>query len=108
MSIREILEGPLEQGADESLVYTITTTNWVSAPTTPTVQAWSLKKDGADDDRDEDVTSTVIPGAASANGDVITLPSLKSLTAKIRYRIEVKFIVNGNIFECYFIIMAEK
>lgn len=108
MSIREIKEGLQYQGADESLVYTLTTTPWGSSPVSPTVVVWSLKPNGADNDRDADVTSTVMSGSPSVNGDVITLPPLASLTAGKKYRVEIKFTCSGNTFEAYAIVKAEK
>jgi len=94
--ILEVTEGLKYQSADESLGYQITTTNWVSSPTSPVVVAY----DEADNSV---VTSTVFPtNSPSVSGDVISLSLLKSLTNGHNYRIEVKFTVGSNIYECYF------
>ena len=94
--ILEVSEGVQLQSADEELSYTITTTNWASTPTSPTFIAWDLITGGT-------VTATVFPsGTASLNGDVISLPLLKSLTKGHTYRVEVKFTAGGSIWEPYF------
>lgn len=58
-------------------------------------------------DRRLDVTSTVMTGAASVEGNVITLPVIHSLTAGVIYRCEVKFTIDGNVLEAYVYIRAE-
>ncbi len=94
--ILEIAEGLLYQSADEQLAYNITTTNWVSDPTSPTVVAY-------DESGETVVTSTVFPtNSPSVSGDVITLSLLKALTKNHTYRIEVKFTVGSNVWECFF------
>ncbi len=98
---REIAEGPQHQGVDEIIVYTITTTKWVSSPTLSAVVV-KLVSDGSD------VTSVVMPsGSGSESGDVITLPALKLLTAAEDYKVEVKFTAGGNTYECYIPVHAE-
>ncbi len=98
---REIIEGVQYQGVDETIVYTITTTPWVSSPTFSAVVV-KLVLD------DSDVTSVVMPsGAGSESGDVITLPALKLLTAEEMYKVEVLFTGGGNTYECYFFVKAE-
>ena len=101
MTKRAVTEGTQKQGADEEIIYSLTTTNWGSSPTSPAVVA----KDVSDDYTD--VSSTVLSGSPSVSGDVITLPTVKSLTAGHIYRIEIKFTSGSNIFECYFLIDAE-
>lgn len=98
MSVREVVQSPLEQGADEVIAYQITTTPWGSDPSSPSVVVF----DQADD---SDVTSTVMPtGSPSAAADVITLPSLTSLTLGSTYRVEVKFAAEGHTWESFFIV----
>jgi len=99
---REAVEGMRYQGKDESIPYSITTTPWGSSPASISVTAWDVSAGAY-----TDVTATVIPGSASAVGDVITLPNLLSLTQGHKYRIEVKFTCSGKIFECYFYVWAE-
>lgn len=98
MSDLEVKEGLGEQSTDESISYSITTTNWGTSPTDVNVVAYDMTTRA-------DVTSTVFPvNSPSVNGDIITLSPLKNLTRNHRYRVEVEFTANGNIFECYFLI----
>lgn len=98
MSIREVKEGTQYQGVDEEITYTLDVTSWGSSPTSPSVVG---KQAGAD------VTSTIMPvGSPSVSSNVITLPKIKSLTADLTYRVEVKFTVGGNVVEAYFDIAA--
>ena len=95
-NILEVAEGMQYQSADEELVYTVTTTNWVSSPTGPSAKAYDETTGGTE------VTATVLSGSASAADDVITLPVLKSLTAGHRYRVEVAWTVSGSVYEAFF------
>jgi len=100
---REAVEGLQWQGVDETIVYSVTTTNWASSPTSPVV----VVKDTSADDAD--VTATVMPtGSASVSGDDITLPPLTALTASHRYRVEVQFASGSSVFEMYFYVQAEE
>ena len=101
---REIKEGQQPHGADESIVYTLTTTPWGSSPGTISAKVFSIASSGAR----TDVTATVMPsGSASAVGDVISLPAITGLTAGTLYRVEVKFTCSGNVFEAYAYIKGE-
>lgn len=100
---REIKEGNQYQGADETIVYTLTTTPWASSPTSPSAKIYSVSGDTY-----TDVTSTNMTGSASAVDDVITLPAIKSLTAGQKYRVEVKFTVSGNTFEAWADLFGER
>ena len=96
MDILEITQGIQYQSADEQLAYQITTTNWASSPTSPSVVAF-------DETTNEVVTSTVFPtNSPSVSGDVITLSLLESLIKGHTYRIEVEFTVGSNVWECFF------
>ena len=99
---REVKESPLRQGTDEQIAYTLTTTPWGSTPTSVAVAAYDITSGTR-----TLVTSTVLSGAASVSGDVITTPVVKSLTASSVYRLEILFTVSGNIEEAYLIINAE-
>lgn len=95
MSILEVKEGTRQQGAEESVTYDVTTTGWGSNPTNVSVKAY--------DSGNADVTSTVFPtNTPSISGDVITLSPLKSLTESIKYRVEVKFDIGDDTYECFF------
>lgn len=67
-----------------------------------TVTAWDVTNGY------QDVTATVLTGAASASGDVITTPLVGNLTAGHRYRIEVRFTAEGNTFEPWFEVQGER
>ena len=100
-SIRE-LTGVNEQGVDEQISYSVTSTPWGSSPSSISCKVYDIT-DGAY----TDVTSTVMPtNSPAAVGDVITLSPLKSLTAGKVYRVEVKFTAGGNVYECYKILVA--
>ena len=100
-SIREI-EGVSEQGKEEKITYTLTTTPWGSSPGTVVVTAWLVTE--ADPETFTDKTSELFPtNSPSALGDVITLSPCfgSAMTIDSLYRIEVKFTCSGNIFEPY-------
>lgn len=100
---REVFEGKQVQGEDEQIVYTIDVTNWGDSPSGPTM----VVKEETDDYTD--VTATVAPtGSASAALNVITLPTIKNLTAESIYRAEVKFTMSGNVLEVYIRIRGER
>jgi len=98
-NIREVIQGTMFQGADEALIYTITTTPWGSTPTSISAAAFDEYADLA-------VTATVFPtNTPTATGDVISLSPLKALTVNHSYRIEVKFTDSGaNIWEPKFLV----
>ena len=100
----ELVEGLQYLGSDERKAHSITTTEWVSSPEAiPTVIAY-------DESGYTDVTSTggatgsgVYPtNSPSVSGDVISLSLLRDLLPGHTYRIEVKFTVSSNIYECFF------
>lgn len=96
MSVRrEFQESPIRQGIDEEVAYSFPTTPWGSDPTNVSVVVKDRSQDYAD------VTLTVMPGSPSVSGDDITLPALKNLTEHHTYRVEVKFTIDGNVFEAW-------
>jgi len=99
-SIREIAEGEQEQGADEEVTYTLTVPTTWGTPAAPlTVKAYSVNEST---DALTDVTSTVMPtGSGSIASQVITLPEMKSLTAAVLYRVEVKFATGTDVKEAF-------
>jgi len=102
VSIREVVEGTQRQGADEGVAYQVTTTNWASTPTSPSVVVYRTSDE-------TDVTSTVMnPNSPSVATDTITLSPLDSLTAGERYRVELQFTATGySPAEVYFFVEAE-
>jgi hypothetical protein len=97
MSILAVAEGLMEQSADEELCYTISVANWTSStPSAATAVAY-------DETTGSTVTGTVFPdNEPTISTTTITLSPLKSLTKGHTYRIEVKFVVGSNTWECYF------
>jgi hypothetical protein len=96
MAKHEVVEGLQEQTSSEEVIYSITTTNFGSSPSSVTAAAYEVGPE-------TDVTTTVFPtNSPSVVGNVITLSPLKLLTKGKTYRIEVKFTSGSNIFECYF------
>jgi hypothetical protein len=99
MTIREIIEANQEQGVNEQVVYTLITTPWGSSPSSVSCTVYQKNETTG---TYTDVTSTTMPtGSASAQGDVITMPTLKLLTVDALYRMQVQFTCSGNVFEAY-------
>lgn len=99
---REVKEGTQFQGTEEKIAYTITTTPWASSPALVGSVAYDITDGGR-----TDVSLSVLSGAGSAVGDIITTPLVQNLIYGHKYRIEVKFTAGGLTFEPYFIIDAE-
>jgi len=100
---REIKEGLQYQGADETIVYTLTTTPWSSSPTNTSAKIYEV-----DGDTLTDKTSTLMTGSTSVVGDTITIPAIAGLTAGTLYRVEVKWTTSGNTFEAFAELQAER
>lgn len=93
MSVREFVESPWEQGADEARDYVLDTGPWGGSPATPVVKLY--------DDGYDDVSATKLTGAASVSGDNITTPVVAGLQAGRTYRLEIRFVVEGRTEEAY-------
>jgi hypothetical protein len=103
MIVNEVLEGEQHQATGEEVIYTITVpTSWSSSISGPSVLAYN-RVTGAD------VTSTVFPtNSPSVSSLVITLSEMKSLTAGLRYRVEVLFAgASGQVFKSLFYITCQ-
>lgn len=99
---REVQEGKQYQGVDESIAYTLDVSAVGSSPSAVAVVVKDMTNGAV-------VTTTVMPtGSASVSGNVITLPALKFLTAGVLYRVEVKYIIAGNILESYFYVQGQE
>ena len=97
MTVQEVVEGRQKQGIDEELCYKITTTPWGSSPTGVEVKAYVGENNMAD------VTDLVFPtNEPEVVGDVITLSPAKNLGIGIVYKIETKFTIGSNLWECLF------
>jgi len=104
MTDRQLLPLKILQGVDERISRSVTVTSWGSTPTAVTVVAWDVTVTPW-----TNVSSTILTGAASVAGDVITTPLIGGMTAGKTYRIEITFTVaSGNTFQPFFIIMAEE
>ena len=102
--LREVVESPQYQGVDEELVYALTTTNFGSSPSSPSVVVKDMTAGGDG----TDVTANVTSGSASVFGDIVTLPTILDLTAGSFYRVEIQFTSGSNLFECFFYIRARE
>ena len=95
-SVREVVEGEQEQGANEIIIWQITLAVTPDSLTSTTVTSIY---------GDEDVTATVMPsGSASAVDALVSLPALKLLTAGQKYRVALLYVSGSNTLEDYFIV----
>ncbi len=105
MSTRSLYQkGSVEQGADESISYAFTMTNWgtVAASPAPTCTLKNLTTNTT-------CTSTKLSGSASLNTttNTITTPKVVSLEAGMQYRLTVVFTINSNLLSGFLDITAE-
>ena len=110
---REIREGRQVQGEEEQVAYRLDTANWSADPDTPSTPSAVVVKifsvtEVAGVMTYIDTSAANLDGAASVATRYITLPVVKVLVAATLYRVEVKFTLEGNIFEAYAYIKAEK
>jgi len=103
MTNREIVESPLYQGIDEKISYTLDTTPWGSSPTFLETKIYNMSTGTK-----IDVSSTNLSGSTVANGNIISTPAIQDLITRISYRLEIKFIISGNTFEAFAIIIGEE
>lgn len=97
---REFVESPWEQGEDEEVTYSVTTTPWGGGSGSPAV---TVKQGG------DDVTAGVTSGSATGNADTVTTPKILNLTAGLTYRLEVKWTSSsGQVLEAYGFIEAKE
>jgi hypothetical protein len=85
-------ETTLTQGSIEEITYTLDVTKCqpsTTAPTTPTMVIEDAWVNGTD------VSLTVLSGAMSVSGQVITLQEIAGLTAGTTYRVMVRFDKTG-------------
>jgi hypothetical protein len=102
--LRQIKEGNIPQGVSEEAIYTLDVSAWGNDPTSVSVDVFPW----ANNAKEATVKSTVMPtGSPTVSGNVITLPTLKSLTDGVTYRVEVTFTVSSNKLIAYFLVKAE-
>lgn len=95
MDSREVLEGRIEQGKDESIRYRITVDP--AATSVISVQVFDVAA------LDTNIAATVMPdGNPTISGDEITLANLTGLTIDHTYRVEVRYTDGVNILEPWF------
>lgn len=99
MKIRKVKESPKQQGVDERIAYVLDTDTWEGYDSGVAVVIKDT--DG------EDVSSTHLDGSPSVAGDEIKTPLVVDLVNKIKYRLEILWVKDGNTLEAYCIIIGE-
>lgn len=99
MTTREVTESPVHQGEDERIAYTF---DWADIGT-PTLPVVAIK-----DSSLNDVSTTCLSGAASIVADTVVTPLVIALTPGVRYRLECKVTIAGQVFEAYGEIIGEE
>lgn len=86
---REVKGAVRGVGRNERVLFTLTTTRWMTAPESATAKIYEVEVDG---EQLTDVTATRMTGACSIDGDVITLPVVFGLEVGRVYLVEVVFV----------------
>jgi hypothetical protein len=110
---REVIGGMRKQGVDESIAYVLltkvkdTSGVYIDPTSVTAVKAYSYAEATG---LYTDVSSTLLTGSASLSGRYITAPLFggATLAEGTRYRIEFKYVANGNTLEDYVWVMAER
>ena len=109
MTIREIIgnNGQWEPvGVDERPIFTLTSTNWGSSPTSVTLAAFTWAEAT---DTYTVATTTICPtGSVSVSGNVITLPVFVPPVEGTKVRVEIKFTVSSSVVEAFRWILVER
>lgn len=92
---RHIVEGKQSMGTDENIAYRVDVSRWGVSPISPEARIYTRSPW-------VDVTGAKMSGAATANGNIITLPAISGLENGKAYQVQVKFTIDGNVLECYF------
>ncbi len=106
MSIREITEGEQIVGLDETPIFTLTTTNWGSTPTSVTVT--SAKYDSSADTYTDNTSAVFASGSVSIAGDVITLKPMSPQAVGDIYYIEIQFTSASSVWEAFAWVRVER
>ena len=100
---RKFQDSPAYQGADEEIIYWFDTTPWGGSVSTPPSSPTAVIKDGGND-----VSTTHLTGSASVYDTTkIKTPKVIGLVPERKYRLEVKFTIDGNVLEAYTEIIGE-
>lgn len=105
---REVLESPVDQGAEERIAYKVTIpASWGTNPFTD--HQGKLYSFDPVTNTYTDVSGTLMTGAQTSSGAVITTPLVISLIEGTTYRYEGRFdTTEGNQEEFYFWIKATR
>lgn len=100
---REVLEGVQYQGVDEEIVYTL---DVLAIGDTQPHTVLAVVKNITEGTND---TDNVMPvNAPTVSGSIITLSPLTSLALGTLYRVEVRYIMDGNALESYFYVQVQE
>lgn len=100
---REVLEGVQYQGVDEEIVYTL---DVLAISDTQPHSVYVVVKNITNG---TSATADVMPvNAPTVSGSVITLSPLTTLALGTLYRVEVRYIMDGNALESYFYVQTQE
>lgn len=95
----------VRQGVDEERIRRFTITSWASEPIT---NLSCVAKDNSDlSDATTTVFPTNLPSATTDGSDLISLSPMKSLVEGTKYRVEVKFTAEGQVWELFGFVTGE-
>lgn len=99
---REMPGSPFPIGIDEEITFEIDFNKWGGSPSSPSVKLYDLHNE------ENDVSSTMLSGSASASGDVVTTPTIKLLEKGVSYLLLVQATISGDKRSCFGILEAER
>lgn len=103
-SVRRVQQHPDPQGINEARRYTVDTTPWGGSPASPVITVLDV----TDSPAGTDVTATVCSGGASVAGNVITTPTIGSLTLNHIYHVFIRWSSGGETLEAWAELRAER
>lgn len=99
---REIAESPAWQGKDEEWAYKLDTTNWGGNPSSPECKIFN-------NESGEDLSAINLkPEEALVESDNIISPRVFDLIPGLEYRLEFRWVANGNTMEAYLIVNGQR
>lgn len=96
----QVKESPVTQPPVVATEYNLTTTNLVSAPTASAIAAVNLTTG-------QTVTATVVNGASSESGDIITF-NISVLIIRNAYQVAITFTVGTTVYIRYLVINCKQ